>query len=1356
MNQVAQPISFTASDSGLGVQSLTTTPEGPAQPSWKTAYGCIGVGDAACPRTWKSTEPGHPVLKYEPATMSQGIDYMGIVAEDPVANKSSTAWVPVKVDHTPPTLSLSGSATEQSKLGTNLSQYTLKYSATDGDGAAASALTPFGGAGTGEGKTERPQGIAVDASGNTWVVDRTNLRVMEFDETGKLLLQFGKGGTGNGQFVDPRGIAISANGTVWVSDFGNHNVQAFNSKGEFVRKITAEMNSPYGLATGPGEVLWVADPGTARINKYSESGSYLGKAYGSSANPTGGSDLNYPIGLATDAAGNVWAVDSGNSRLKKYDANGKFIMQFGTTGTAAGQIQTPLYVAVARSGNLLVTEELNNRVQEFQPNGAYLRQFGSTGAGSGQLSEARGIAISPAGTAVLSDAGNHRIDRWSHADLDNQSGVVSTEIKVDGQRVEEPYAPGCPTENCSIGPREWLLEASNYTAGQHKLEVIATDGVGLHSPPNPLTFEVHPAPPSLALSGSMTEQAALGNTRPRYTLQAEAAPNSQGGESPPTFLSAFGTAGSGAGQLNGPRGVASDGKGHVWIVDRANNRVEQFNESGEYLSQFGSAGSGNGQFNNPWGIAVTPAGNLWVADTENQRVEEFNSKGEFMQKFGTKASGSSKGTEFVLPEGIAVAPGGMIWVTDYSGNRIAEFRETVSSESERLVRNATGATIEQPRGVALDGSGNVWVANVGSNQLLEFNSEGSFIRSAGSSGSGNGQLSNPGGLSIDSSGRIYVVDQNNSRVQVLNSKGEFLQKFGTAGTGNGNFSEPKAIALGAGGAIFVTDKGNNRVHKWGPGAPLESPPTFLSAFGTAGSGAGQLNGPRGVASDGKGHVWIVDRANNRVEQFNESGEYLSQFGSAGSGNGQFNNPWGIAVTPAGNLWVADTENQRVEEFNSKGEFMQKFGTKASGSSKGTEFVLPEGIAVAPGGMIWVTDYSGNRIAEFRETVSSESERLVRNATGATIEQPRGVALDGSGNVWVANVGSNQLLEFNSEGSFIRSAGSSGSGNGQLSNPGGLSIDSSGRIYVVDQNNSRVQVLNSKGEFLQKFGTAGTGNGNFSEPKAIALGAGGAIFVTDKGNNRVHKWQQALPLDPVASIEVKVDGKAVSTTPLGCASSNCTLAREWVLKSSEYLGSHTVTVKATTVAGWSATRTLPANEQRDELKPTIETSGELATAPEGWVQQESYGFNVTATDPKGYGATSVIFKIDGASVATTAQSCPEGGCQASISKGINMAPYSGGSHQAEVVAMDGAGNTAAKRWTINVDPKGKISNAEAEDTIEAVEETSPVNLIGEAQGEEEYEGTAPDLGVEETGEGLQNDRNRSADHYRYCPTERNNL
>jgi RHS repeat-associated protein len=296
-------------------------------------------------------------------------------------------------------------------------------------------------------------------------------------------------------------------------------------------------------------------------------------------------------------------------------------------------------------------------------------------------------------------------------------------------------------------------------------------------------------------------------------------------------------------------------------------------------------------------------------------------------------------------------------------------------------------------------------------------------------------------------------------------------------------------------------------------------PQYLSAFGSAGSGNGQLNGPRGVAADGKGHVWVVDRANNRVEEFTEAGAYLGQFGSSGSGNGQFKEPWGIAITPAGNLWVADTGNYRVQEFNANGEFMQKFGTKATSGSKGTEFLSPEGIAVAPGGMLWVSDAQGPRVGQFRQSPANESERLVRNVSGTVPSEPVGIASDASANVWVADESGNRILEYNFEGGFIRSVGSSGTGNGQFKGPTGIAVAPSGNLLVADGGNNRIEEFSGEGAFIRSFGSGGSGGANFLEPKGITFGSGSAAFIADKGHNLIKKWQ----------IDYTFDSQATTTT-----------------------------------------------------------------------------------------------------------------------------------------------------------------------------------------------------------------------------------
>ena len=109
------------------------------------------------------------------------------------------------------------------------------------------------------------------------------------------------------------------------------------------------------------------------------------------------------------------------------------------------------------------------------------------------------------------------------------------------------------------------------------------------------------------------------------------------------------------------------------MADVNNNRVQVFNSSGDFQSAFGSAGSGNGEFDGPLGIAVGSGGNIYVADTLNNRVQVFDSGGTFQYDFGSFGSGNG---EFDSPFGIAVGSGGNIYVADTNNNRVQVFSQS--------------------------------------------------------------------------------------------------------------------------------------------------------------------------------------------------------------------------------------------------------------------------------------------------------------------------------------------------------------------------------------------------------------------------------------------------------------------------------------------------------------------------------------------------------------------------------------------------------------------------------------------------------------------------------------------------------
>ena len=669
-----------------------------------------------------------------------------------------------------------------------------------------------------------------------------------------------------------------------------------------------------------------------------------------------------------------------------------------------------------------------------------------------------------------------------------------------------------------------------------------------------------------------------------------------------SYLSAFGSEGTGDGQLHWPTGAAVDASGNLWVVDTENNRVEKFNSKGEYLTKFGSAGTGNGQFVTPLGIALTATGNIWVTDAGNSRVQEFNSKGEYMAKFGSEGTGNG---QFSEAWGIAIAPDGHIWVSDARYYRVEEFTAT-----GEFVREAHGAgyggtedgELWHPTGLAVDAKGTLWIADTRNNRIQKFGPNGEFLMKFGSLGSGEGQIKEPTDVVIKPWGDPLVVDSGNGRIEEFSPDGEYLTKYATEGSGKEQLLHPQGLALGPGGVEYITDARNGRISKWAQPGPAEatspataginkteatlsstlhasgleatyqfeygltaaygqstpgsaepigegvdavkakqtltglSPgteyhlrvvatsaagttasgdiafktaavtPTYSSTFGSNGTGDGKFNHAADVTTDSKGSLWVLDQLNNRVEKFNEKGEYVTKFGSEGTGNGQFKSPSALEVDSKGNVWVVDKLNNRVEKFNEKGEYVTKFGSGGGGTGQFTG-AGPEGIAIDAGGNVWVSDTYGGRLLVFNEKGEYLKTVGSKGSGAGKFGEPCGLAIGPGGNLWIADWQNNRVAEFNEKGEYVRQFGTEGSGSGQLKHPFGIVVDTKGDVWVGDTGNNRIDQFNEKGEYVTQFGSAGSGAGQFSltYPMGLAADSKGNIWIADSNNHRVQRW-----------------------------------------------------------------------------------------------------------------------------------------------------------------------------------------------------------------------------------------------------------
>jgi tripartite motif-containing protein 71 len=332
------------------------------------------------------------------------------------------------------------------------------------------------------------------------------------------------------------------------------------------------------------------------------------------------------------------------------------------------------------------------------------------------------------------------------------------------------------------------------------------------------------------------------------------------------FLTQWGSTGTADGQFGGGQGaegIVADAGGNVFVVDRGNDRVQEFTSTGGFLTKWGTFGILDGQFSGPFGIARnSTSGDLYVVDSFNFRVEKFNSAGSFIATWGwgvddgltqfekctSSCQAGQQGTgdgQFHSPTGIAVGAGGSVYVIGDGDERVQKFDSNGNFLGKWGSGPGTGNTqFDHPVGIAADAAGNVYVADTDNERVSKFDANGVFQTKWGSQGTGDGQFASggPEGIAVDSAGNVWVTDVNADRVQEFTSTGTFLAKFGSPGTGDGQFTSPQGITVDAAGNVYVTDSNstNSRVQKFGEPQSTTPPPGSQPTPGPTGQRAAAL------------------------------------------------------------------------------------------------------------------------------------------------------------------------------------------------------------------------------------------------------------------------------------------------------------------------------------------------------------------------------------------------------------------------------------------------------------------------------------------------------------------------------------
>jgi hypothetical protein len=776
--------------------------------------------------------------------------------------------------------------------------------------------------------------------------------------------------------------------------------------------------------------------------------------------PASGSDV--ASALAVDGSGNVYITGyspgSGTGRdyaTVKYDAGG--VQQWASRydGPANGD-DVASALAVDGSGNVYVTGE-------------------SEGSGTGN--DYATVKYNAAGVQqwVARYNGPAGSDDWANALAVDGSGNVYVTGGSLGSGTGYDYAT---VKYNASGAQQWASRYNGPASGPDVPNALAVDGSG-----------------NVYVTGF---SAGSGTSSDYATVKYNASGAQQWVARYDGPTSGFDVASA----------LAVDGSGNVYVTGLSagsgtgyDYATVKYNASGaqQWASRYDGPASGDDYAR---ALAVDGLGNVYVtgyslgSGTGNDYATvKYNASGA--QQWASRYNGPASGDD--QANALAVDGSGNVYVTGRTGSVDPADYATVGYDASgaqqwAALYDGPASDYDEAHALAVDGSGNVYVT--GESEGLATSSDyatvkyhtpvlnrlGGQYNSAGFSGDGHAaldaQLDHPHGLYETGTGSsLYLADTGNNRIRKIAGDGTITT---VAGGGAGcvepcsatdqSLNEPYDVFVDAAGNIYLADTGNNRIRKVTTGGTITT---------VAGGGAGcvepcqatqqSLNGPRGVAVDEAGNIYIADTENHAIRKVDAPSGNITTIAGDGtqgySGDGgpataaQLNRPhdvypYGPMYAGTTDLLIADTDNNVIRWLYGPSGIINTLAGGGGGCDANhdapydgcpaiqAQLNAPEAVAADASLAVFVADTQNNLIRRFApgdtiiSTLAGGGNGCAANgtepyygcpATDAKLNDPAGVA---AGSLIIADSGSATLSDLDlpsSEpgGSFGNAASCSG-------------------------------------------------------------------------------------------------------------------------------------------------------------------------------------------------------------------------------------------------------------------------------------------------------------------------------------------
>jgi sugar lactone lactonase YvrE len=282
---------------------------------------------------------------------------------------------------------------------------TIRKVTPEGEVTTMAGLASSPGTNDGLGSTARfsyPSGVAVDKTGNVYVADSGNNTIRKITPEGQVTTLAGRAGAygdadGTGdiaRFDGPWDLAVDESGNIYVVDSANFTIRKVTAAGVVTTLAgkagedgnadgigsTARFDAPSGVALDSAGTVYVADSWNNTIRKIDPAIGVVSTLaglggftnYGSADGIGNGARFFNPSNAALDSAGNVYVTDGSNFTIRKITPAGMVTTlggKVGSRGTNDGigivaRFDHPCGVAVDSAGNIYVADAWNHAIRK--------------------------------------------------------------------------------------------------------------------------------------------------------------------------------------------------------------------------------------------------------------------------------------------------------------------------------------------------------------------------------------------------------------------------------------------------------------------------------------------------------------------------------------------------------------------------------------------------------------------------------------------------------------------------------------------------------------------------------------------------------------------------------------------------------------------------------------------------------------------------------------------------------------------------------------------------------------------------------------------------------------------------------